>query len=393
MIVLMNQVLSCSSVLSGGEKITVELLRRWKRLSDILLIMPENGLKRIKDGEGLDVEYDTLPLLFMDKGQLYWRYIFLVPLAWFIHARNCWKKISALEIKDKLMYASGDFFCNIVPAFLKKSKQGDIKWIVSIFHIIDSPFRRKGGHSFLSNLFSKTLQKFSFLLIKKKADLIFVLNEDLKENLTRQGFRRERMHVLGAGIDFERIRAVPEQNFRKYDACFMARLSTTKGIADIPRIWAYVTKNIKTARLLVIGEGLKTDVEKLKQSISEFGLEKQIDLVGAKIGQEKYRLMKTAKLFIFPSYEEGFAISILEALACKMPVIAWDLPVYKAIYGKRISMVSKADLETFGAQVVKLLNDHKMREAMALDGFNFAQEYDWGLIARKGYQIITGVRS
>jgi glycosyltransferase involved in cell wall biosynthesis len=388
MIVLMNQVLSQTNVLSGGEKITVEFLRRWKNFREIVLIMPENGVPRIRAGEGLDVHYDPLPLMFMDRSSLYWKHIFLVPLAWAIHAVNCWKKIAALTINDGKMYSSGDFFCNTVPAFLKKSRDPRITWIVSIFHIIDSPLKRKGGHSFISNLISMLLQRFSFSLIRKKADVIFVLNDELRSSLLALGFPSGKMFVVGAGIDFRQIDRVAAEGCG-YDACFMARLSATKGLFDLPRIWAGVVQQYPAAKLLIIGEGLPKDVDSLKKSFADAGLSGQITMVGAKSGEEKYRLMKSAKLFIFPSYEEGFAISILEAMACKTPVIAWNLPAYSAIYGERILVSAKGDVGNFSRQAGDLLGNEQKRLARAQAGYAFAQSYDWDAVAQKAAEIIT----
>ena len=43
--------------------------------------------------------------------------------------------------------------------------------------------------------------------------------------------------------------------------------------------------------------------------------------------------MKSSKLFIFPSYEEGWGISITEAMACGLAVVCYDLKAYD-VFGK-----------------------------------------------------------
>ena len=351
--------------------------------------MPENGKKRIQEVEGLDVDYDTLPLTFMDKNKLYWKYIFLIPLAWVIHAINCWRKIKDMNIKDKRIYTFGDFFCNTIPAFLKKSKEKDIKWIVSVFHIIDSPTKRKGGHSFFSNFISKIIQSFSFYLIKNKADIIIVLNEDLKNDLAVRGFDRDKMYILGAGINYDFIDKMPSEDGGKYDACFMARLSTTKGILDMPDVWKKVRKTVKNARLVVIGAGVKKDLDRIKEKVLKNKLEDSFEMVGAVSDQEKYAIMKNSKVFVFPSYEEGFAISILEAMVCKIPVVAWNLSVYSTIYKDAIITVPKGDINSFSENVVKLLNDKNFRDSQIEKGLELAKGYDWKNLAKKGYEIIN----
>ncbi len=174
-----------------------------------------------------------------------------------------------------------------------------------------------------------------------------------------------------------------------YDSCFMARLSPTKGVFDIPKIWEEVVSENNEAKLLIIGNGLEKDERKIRLSIRQCNIEQQIDMVGLKTGSEKYRLMKSCKIFVFPSYEEGFAISILEAMACKLPVVAWDLPVYKLIYKDAIIKVPVGNNEIFARKVLELLGDYGLRLSYAQRGYELSRNFDWDVIARKSYEWIN----
>jgi glycosyltransferase involved in cell wall biosynthesis len=55
-------------------------------------------------------------------------------------------------------------------------------------------------------------------------------------------------------------------------------------------------------------------------------LKKKIEYAGFVAGDEKIRLLSGAKLFVLPSRHESSPISILEAAACKKPVIVSDIP-------------------------------------------------------------------
>ncbi|MDD4938348.1 MAG: hypothetical protein PHX34_05035, partial [Candidatus Shapirobacteria bacterium] len=73
------------------------------------------------------------------------------------------------KIKTDIIYCTGDFFCNIIPSFFLKIIYPKTKFIVCIHHVNDNPFKRK-SNSFLANTISYFVQRFSFLLIKLKAD-------------------------------------------------------------------------------------------------------------------------------------------------------------------------------------------------------------------------------
>jgi glycosyltransferase involved in cell wall biosynthesis len=391
MVVLLNQVIGGVKILSGGEKIVVELLRRWKKFYDIEVIMPQKGLELIKDKEGLEVKYHTLPLTFLDRGNQYWRHRFLIFFIWLAHtARSC-AKISKMRIADNIIYSAGDFFPNIIPAFLKKAMDKKIIWIVSVFHIIDSPMKKRKGQKFLDSLASWLFQNCSFRLMRGRANLILVLNSYVKSQLAKNGFDEQKIQVLGAGIDLKYIDSVAGGEV-KYAACFMARLSPTKGIIDLPRIWVEVIKERPDSRLLIIGGGTENEESKMRSLIAQYKMERQIEMAGVvKAGKEKYGLMKSCRLFIFPSYEEGFAISILEAMACGLPVVAWDLPEYQAIYNDNLLTVPTGNTGLFAKMVVNLLANEKMMQAGADKGYAFSRNYDWDVLAQKAHQMINGV--
>ncbi len=392
MLVFLNQIIGGADILSGGERIAVELLKRWREFVDITVITPEEGLDLIKKEEGLSINYIILPTLPIIKKLPYLKSAFFKPLIivnWFISTIRTCKKLPTINLIDNKIFSAGDFFCNTIPAFLLKIKNKDLVWIVCVFHIIDSPFRRKSRHHFLNNLVSFLIQRTSLFFIKRAADKILVLNEEVKSNLTAMGFEKNKIFVSGAGIDFSCIDAVTS-NGSKIDACFMARLTPIKGIFDIPKMWQGVCNDKEDARLLLIGGGgFKHDVIRLQSLIHEYHLDKHIDMVGTKTGAEKYRLMKTCKIFVFPSYEEGFAISILEAMACKLVVVAWDLPVYRSIYKDTIITVPIGNIEMLAKKVLGLLKNEDLRNEISEKAYNFSKQYDWDLVAQKAYAKIN----
>jgi hypothetical protein len=69
-------------------------------------------------------------------------------------------------LKTDIIYATGDFFCDIIPAFFAKIIYPKTKTVVCIHHINENPFKRK-TNSFISGIVSYLVQQLSFSLIKK----------------------------------------------------------------------------------------------------------------------------------------------------------------------------------------------------------------------------------
>jgi glycosyltransferase involved in cell wall biosynthesis len=120
-----------------------------------------------------------------------------------------------------------------------------------------------------------------------------------------------------------------------------------------------VVKNNNYAKLVIIGDGNDNDKLKLINFINERQLNKNIILKGFLTRKQIYKVFLSSKIFIFPSREEGFGLSILEALCFELPVIAWDLDVYKAVYGDLVQVVKKFDKIEFAQAVIKNLNSKK----------------------------------
>jgi glycosyltransferase involved in cell wall biosynthesis len=65
--------------------------------------------------------------------------------------------------------------------------------------------------------------------------------------------------------------------------------------------------------------------------------------------------MRRAAVFISCSYEEGWGISIAEALAMGLPCVAYDLPSHEEIFGDEIRRVRVGDKAAFAQAVKELL--------------------------------------
>ena len=88
-------------------------------------------------------------------------------------------------------------------------------------------------------------------------------------------------------------------------------------------------------------------LEELAPRLAELNLSSCVTLAGLVSEAEKFRLFKAGRIFLMPSRQESWGIVIAEALACDVPVVAYDLPAYRAIFGNLIDYVPPFDFEVF----------------------------------------------
>ena len=82
--------------------------------------------------------------------------------------------------------------------------------------------------------------------------------------------------------------------------------------------------------------------------------------------EEKFEIIAKSKVFVFPSYFEGYGYPPLECLYVNTPVVVYDLPVIRETAGhladKGIFFVPRGDLEQLKVKVAELFHSQKTFE-------------------------------
>ena len=160
---------------------------------------------------------------------------------------------------------------------------------------------------------------------------------------------------------------------------------------DLIEIWKKVCAAIPPAKLAIIGGGDEKTKEDLKEKIMVLNIKNNIEVLGYLENKKAYSLLKSSKVFLFPSHEEGWGIVINEALACGLPVVSWDLPIYKPIFEDHIVQVKENDIEKFSNEVIKLLENKELRNQIGSAGKEFIKRYSWDRVAANEYQLIKNL--
>lgn len=286
-----------------------------------------------------------------------------------------------LEIKKgDIFWATSDFLPDILPIFLLKKKNSQLKWIQHIFHLISSerklPFR---------------FQKISFFMIRKLADVVVVDNSQLRDDLVNLGFSKEKIFVNYPGINFEYLRTFKAKRGFSYDGIFMAQFRESKGIFDLLKIWKLVCQINPEMKLGIIGKGERRITEEFRNKLESAGLKENVDLLGFLSDSEAFALIKASKVFVFPSHEEGFGIAALEAQALGLPVVAWNLPVFDEVFPKGMIKVETGEAEEFAEKIAKLLKDKQLYRKSSAEAVNNAGQYDWDKSAERELRLIESM--
>lgn len=278
---------------------------------------------------------------------------------------------------SQIVYPTSDMFFDLLPAIVIKIKNRQRKLVGIIHHAVPSPRARAGR--LIPNVILYLSQNSGFFFLKKFSDLVFYPKTDeglrIKKSLLSYGFPESKLFEFQNGINIDEIEKTPDQE-KIYEAVFLGSLRPSKGIFDLVPIWQRVLKEFPRARLLIIGGGTDEYVVKLKEDIAKAGLQDKIIRAGVVPQDELYKKIKSAKVMIAPSYEEGWGISVGEALACGLPVVAYDLPAYNR-YGRAIIVIPIGGKDIFSEKIKNLIKENFQNISKDDEIKNLIKDLDW----------------
>lgn len=146
-----------------------------------------------------------------------------------------------------------------------------------------------------------------------------------------------RTAVVGNGVDIERfkpdratrdvVRAQLEIPANSVVVSTVARLVREKGLLELAEA-AYELRADDRLVFLIVGRSEPSDRSHLEEALRRHpaaaALGRRWRLLGRR--DDAHRILQASDLFVLPTYREGLPRSIIEAMACGLPVIATDIP-------------------------------------------------------------------
>ena len=188
------------SYLSGGDKLLEKMAKYLPSNVSIKVIIPKIGIKHWHEANLKNVELIELSPSIFDNNN----HPILIFVAYLIRIFQSYFKLNKLK-NAQIIYSSTNVFPDVVPVFLFNLFKTRVPWISRIHHLIPPPNKRPG--LIFVNIASFVLQALSSKMIAKRSTSIIALNKTLKETLIKKGFPQNKLQILGAGIEFEKISA------------------------------------------------------------------------------------------------------------------------------------------------------------------------------------------
>jgi glycosyltransferase involved in cell wall biosynthesis len=170
---------------------------------------------------------------------------------------------------------------------------------------------------------------------------------------------------------------------------FVGILRESKGVLDLIEACGKLAANDVPFQLEMMGQWHSEDfTAKANQRIQELGLNKNVRFLGVLTGDDKFAAFHRANVFCFPTFFncETFGLVLLEAMACRLPVVSTRWRGIPSIVDEGSSgyLVEPRDVEALADRLTTLADDPELRERMGRAGrAKFEQEYTFPKYANR----------
>ena len=212
-----------------------------------------------------------------------------------------------------------------------------------------------------------------------------VVSESTRQELLQWKMQGE-IHLLPNAVDLHRYR--PSAPVSEPIIGYLGRLKKYKSVDHLIRALPLIMERVAGARLLIIGGG---DAEpELRRLTAELGLERRVIFTGHVTQEDKVRRINECAVIVNPSPKEGWGLTVLEANACAVPVVAADSPGLRDSVADGVTGVlyEYGNLTALANAVSALLTDPEKRRHFQKNAVDWARRWSWDASAEIAVQLI-----
>ena len=224
--------------------------------------------------------------------------------------------------------------------------------------------------------------------VLKRADVFSAISPEIASEWTSSGVPASKVFLIPNAVDTSRFVPVrPEQKLFLREklglsrtakiAIYTGRLVSYKGLPLLVKGWAEISCKYENALLLLAGTG-GLDIHNCEKELKDFvisaGLERKIIFLGAVPNVPEY--LQASDLFVFPTENDAFPSSIIEAMACALPIVSTPVGAIKTILrnGKNGLLIEPGNAQQLYEALTVMLSDNVLSHRLGQAALQTVQE-------------------
>jgi len=261
--------------------------------------------------------------------------------------------------------------------------------------------------------FSEQFKKYDFWQLKYWSAISIIISKYIicpsestgRDIVRHYPFARKKIKVVPHGYDNSKFHPKISQKFvrrvtNKYRITknyilYISTLKPSKNVEGLLDAYKLLKSDISKEGVELVIAGKKGWLyESIFQKVKTLGLEKDVIFTGYVSEDDKPALIKGAKVFVLPSYWEGFGMEAINSMACATPVVVSKVASLPEIVGNAGIYVDPGSPESIanGLQIILKMNEKEYNRQVEL-GLRQAQKFSWDKTARETLKVLENANN
>ncbi|HRY27845.1 MAG TPA: glycosyltransferase family 4 protein [Candidatus Moranbacteria bacterium] len=223
-------------------------------------------------------------------------------------------------------------------------------------------------------------------IIKKvwrEAYFVIANSQGLAE-LSLKSSPEKEIGIIPNGIDIEEFFPdLSKKNKDQFTIICVSRVTPRKGIRFLIQAFNVLSRRYDYIKLVIVGDG--NERASLEDLVQALGLKEKVLFTGPVLHEKVLGYYQKANIFALPSMNEGMSNTMLEALACGLPLVATDTGGTKELIedGQNGFIVKMKESHDLAEKIEKFLLNRNLEKEMGQKSRELAEKLDWSVVANK----------
>jgi glycosyltransferase involved in cell wall biosynthesis len=195
---------------------------------------------------------------------------------------------------------------------------------------------------------------------------------------------KNRSIIIPNGIDLSEFNELPDKgklrdhySFLKDKkvVLFLGRIHWKKGFDLLAKAYGRLARERKDVHLLIVGPDEGGYGKKVRGWLQNESVLEQATFTGVLNGKEKIEAFVGSDIFVLPSYSENFGMAVIEAMACRLPVvISNQVGIHREVQRAEAGLIVRPNSTDLYSALIRLLDNSKEASEIGKQGRKLVEE-------------------
>jgi glycosyltransferase involved in cell wall biosynthesis len=236
-----------------------------------------------------------------------------------------------------------------------------------------------------------------FNLVARRADRIIADSEFTKQQIVEHlGISPSKVAVVYLGVDDHFCPHDRKQAFlcvssllgvsRPY-ILFVGNLKPSKNVKTLIQAFSQIcARRGVDHQLVILGDDRKWKAG-LVNECQNLGIAEYVVFAPHVPYEDLPRVYAAAEMLVMPSFNEGFGLPVLEAMACGTPVVCSRAASLPEVGGDAVEYFEPSSADDLAAALERILGSRVLQEALRCKGLERAKLFSWHECARRHCEV------